>query len=114
MLKVYGIKNCNSVKKGCEFLTKHNIEYEFVDFKKTAPSLEVLKLWQAQAGVQKIINKAGQTYKKLGLKDQNLNDLELLEIASKNPSLIKRPVLEFDNGDVHFGFDETFYKEKFI
>ncbi len=114
MLKVYGIKNCNSVKKGCEFLTKHNIEYEFVDFKKTPPSLERLKQWQDRAGIEKIINKAGQTYRKMGLKDQDLSDLELLEIASKNPSLIKRPVLEFDDENVYFGFDETFYKEKFI
>lgn len=113
MLKVYGIKNCNSVKKGREFLEKHGIEYEFIDFKKTPPDLKLLQKWQEKFGMQKLVNRSGQTYRKLGLKEKNLSDSELLKVVSENPSTIKRPVLELENGNVYFGFDEAEYKRLF-
>ncbi len=111
MLKVFGIKNCNSVKKARDFLQNHQIEYEFIDFKKTPPTLDLLKSWEQKAGIEVLINQAGQTYKKLGLKGKNAS--ELLAAALQNPSLIKRPVI-VGEGILFFGFDDDFYRENLL
>lgn len=112
MLVIYGIRNCSSVKKAIHFFDQRGIGYEFVDFKKQPPSLEILKLWERKCGIERVINTLGRTYKSLQLKNRNLESDSLLELAHKNPSLIKRPVLEY-NGQVHFGFDKIYYESLF-
>lgn len=112
MREIWGIKNCQSVKKALSFLQDKNIAYEFVDYKKTPPSLEKLKEWIEKRGIEKVLNKKGLTYKALNLKDQNLTQSQLIEIMQKNPTLIKRPVL-VDGEILEFGFEEAEYERLF-
>lgn len=110
---IYGIVNCGSVKKACEFFKNQQIAYEFVDFKKNPPSEEKVSQWVEKAGIDIVINKKGATYKKLQLKDKQLNQKEQIQLCVQNPSLIKRPVIE-KGEKLFFGFDTVFYEENFL
>lgn len=109
MVKIYGIKNCGSVKKALNFLNSKNIPYEFIDFKVTPPTQNHLNDWLKFVSLETLCNKKGTTYKRLGLKDLTLTESEIKEWLLKEPMLIKRPVIEYQNG-VIVGFDESFYQ----
>lgn len=109
MKQIFGIKNCQSVKKALDFLDSKGVAYEFVDYKKNPPSLELLKEWVEKSGIEKVLNKKGKTYKTLNLKEKDLSKEELLEVMSQNPTLIKRPVL-VDKGILEFGFCKEVYE----
>lgn len=105
-VQVYGIPNCGSVKKARSFLESHGVEYVFVDFKKTPPSRDKIVYWIQKTSLQVLLSTKGTTYKKLGLKEQNLNDEQKIQAMLQNPTLIKRPVIE--SGDVVIvGYDEN-------
>ena len=111
-MKVYGITNCNTVKKALDWLKDNHIEYEFHDFKKKGVSEDKLEEWDQNAGYEKFLNKQGLTWKQLDpqVKEQiktNANALQLLQVKT---SMIKRPVIETDNS-LLFGFDEEAYKK---
>lgn len=97
-MKVYGIKNCNSVKKALDALNQKGIDFEFLDIKKLDES--ILNIWLKQKSFQELINTTGTTAKKLGLNKEklaNLNKNELKSLILDNPSCIKRPVIMFKN-----------------
>lgn len=110
MIKVYGIKNCGSVKKALNFLEERKIQYEFIDFKKTPPSQEELELWLKTIPLTTLCNSKGTTYKKLGLKDKNLSQEEIKDYLLKEPTLIKRPVISTPNETI-VGFDLEKYEK---
>ncbi|TLD87860.1 Spx/MgsR family RNA polymerase-binding regulatory protein [Helicobacter sp. MIT 05-5294] len=110
MVKIYGIKNCGSVKKALNFLESQGIPYEFVDFKTTPPTSKNLEFWLQFVGIEVLLNKKGTTYKRLNLKDKNLTLAEAKEWLIKEPMLIKRPVIEVKNR-VIVGFCEESYQQ---
>ncbi|MCR6573341.1 ArsC family transcriptional regulator [Campylobacter insulaenigrae] len=94
MLKFYGIKNCNSVKKAMDYLNSKQIEFEFLDIKKLDE--ETLNFWLSKRSILELVNTAGMSARKIGLNKEKLQNLNLLEIKTlilENPSLIKRPVI---------------------
>ncbi len=101
-MKVYGITNCNTVKKALDWLKANNVTYEFHDFKKLGVSAEKLNEWDSKAGYEKFMNKQGLTYKQLdpvvkeGIKTKD----DALALLQQKTSMIKRPVIE--NGDFLF------------
>ncbi len=110
-MKLYGIKNCGSVKKGGDFLDAHGIQYAFFDFKKQPPTKTELDTWCATFGIDKVLNTKGTTYKKLQLKDMRLNDEEKKSMMLQHPSLIKRPILVNGETPLLIGFDLEAYNE---
>lgn len=112
-MTVYGIKTCGSVKKAFSYLKEKNIEYEFFDFKKQAPEKELIQKWLDAVGMEVLMNTRGTKYKTLGLKNMDLNESDKIQWLMDEPLLIKRPVIETDNGDVLVGYDETKYAEAF-
>ena len=112
-MKVYGIKTCGSVKKALKFFNDNGIEYEFVDLKKTPVNCEKIDEWIEKVGIDSLLNTRGTKYRQLKLKELNLDDNGKREWLCKENLLIKRPVIELDNGDVIVGFDEEKYKEVF-
>lgn len=110
MKKIWGIKNCNSVKKALDFLNHKQIAYDFVDYKKTPPNVEKITQWIEKAGIEQVLNIKGMTYKKMGVKDMVLSLQEKIELMHQNPTLIKRPILE-DGDRVLFGFSEDEYEK---
>lgn len=101
MLKVYGIKNCNSMKKAFELLNELGLAYEFHDYKKQGIDAETVKKWLDQAGTELILNKKGTTWKKLTEDEQQRalsGEVELIQALTTHTSLIKRPVIDFGQG----------------
>ena len=113
-MKVYGIKNCNTVKKALDWLGENNIEYEFHDFKKLGITEQKLKEWTSKLGWEPLINKRGTTWKQLdpGRQTAVNSEAEAFRLMQEKPSLIKRPVIETEKG-IFVGFDEDVYKTLF-
>lgn len=109
-MKVYGIKNCDTVKKALKWLDEHQVPYEFHDFKKLGVSEEKLEEWAAQIGWEPLLNKRGTTWKKLDPEVQNQiqNKANAFKLMQEKTSIIKRPVIEGTNNLI-LGFDETAY-----
>ena len=114
-MKVYGIKNCDTVKKALKWLESHNIDFEFHDFKKSGISNEKLKEWSTKLGWEPLLNKRGTTWKKLDAETQNriINENDAFKLIQEKTSVIKRPVIE--NGqDILIGFDENTYQQTLV
>lgn len=110
MLKLFGIPNCDTVKKARTFLEKKKLDYEFVDFKKIPPSVEDIERWEV-AFESLPVNTKGVTYKKLKEEYEALTPKNKVQFLTKNTSMIKRPILEKKGKVLAFGFDEANYKE---
>ena len=110
MLKIYGIKTCGSVRKALKWLNDHNIEYEFIDFKKSPVDCDTIDRWLEKVDMTLLFNKRGTKYRTLKLKDLNLDEAGMREWLCKENLLIKRPVIELDNGEIIVGFDEEKYQ----
>lgn len=113
-MKIYGIANCNTVKKALDWLKSNDVKHEFHNFKKIGISESKLKEWADQLGWEALINKRGTTWKKLDPKiQQNINnERSAFALMQQNPSMIKRPVIESQHG-ILVGFDEELYRECF-
>jgi Spx/MgsR family transcriptional regulator len=113
-MKVYGITNCNTVKKALDWLKANQVAYEFHDFKKLGVSQGKLEEWDKAAGYEKFLNKQGLTWKQLdpAVKETITGKQAALQLLQQKTSMIKRPVIE-DQGFLFFGFDEDVYKKHF-
>lgn len=112
-MQLYGIPNCNTVKKARDWLTAHGIAYEFHDFKKQGINSSLIEGWLKQMPWEKLVNRAGMTWRNLtdaeksAIKDtKSAQDLMLTK-----SSVIKRPVLVKDGNIISLGFSEATYKE---
>lgn len=108
MLKVYGIKNCSSMKKAFDLLTELGLVYEFHDYKKQGIDAGTLKTWLDELGSDVILNKKGTTWRKLTEAEQKAalsSEADLIEALITHNSLIKRPVIATDSSFV-VGFKE--------
>ena len=110
MLKIYGIKNCDSVRKAIKYLKSHEIEHEFIDFRETPVKEETIAAWLKHTDIKTLFNTRGTTYRTLKLKDLSLSDEDKQTWLAKENMLIKRPVIEFDN-KVIVGYNESQYLE---
>ena len=114
MITLYGIPNCDTVKKSRDTIGNYGIEYLFHDYKKNGISRDKLEEWLQQIPLSTLVNKKGTTYR--GLDEQQKSDLESIETAipvlMSNPSVIKRPVIE-DQKIVAVGFDKDQYEKLF-
>lgn len=102
---VYGIPNCDTVKKARNWLDTEKIDYVFHDYKKQGVPKAHLKAWIADKGWEPILNKRGTTFRKLPEEDkQDIDAVKAEALLMDNPSMIKRPVVEHDGG-LLVGFD---------
>ncbi|KAF0815273.1 Regulatory protein Spx [Andreprevotia sp. IGB-42] len=110
-MKLYGIPNCDTVKKARSWLADANIGYEWHDFKKQGVTSELLGGWAAQVGWEKLVNKAGTTWRKLddATKAGVVDTDSAIALMMAQPSVIKRPVLD-SNGTISVGFSTERYE----
>jgi len=95
-IKIFGIKNCDTMKKARGWLDEHGIEYEFHDYKAAGIDRVTLQRWCKELGWQTVLNSAGTTFKKLPDADKlDLNERKAIILMMSQPSMIKRPVLDF-------------------
>jgi Spx/MgsR family transcriptional regulator len=114
MTTVYGILNCATVKKARQWLAAHHIDHIFHDFKKQGVSESLLQRWVDEAGLDRVLNRRGTTWRKLDevQRSQAETTQGAISLMSRNPSLIKRPVIEHAQ-TLLVGFDEAHYQEVF-
>lgn len=110
---VYGIPNCNTVKKALDWLKANQIDFEFHDFKKKGVTAEKLAEWFNAFGWEKVINKNGLTFKKLTKEQQaEINSPEsAISYLMQNTSAIKRPIVEQNGKAILISFNEEQYQE---
>ena len=112
MLTLYGISNCDTVKKASAWLERHGLEYQFIDFRKNPLKSGTLKQWSYTCGWETLINKRSRTWRELGDNDKTgLSEQKALKLLQSHPTLIKRPVLEIDSDTVLIGFSEKEYQQ---
>jgi len=107
-MTIYGIKNCDSVKKAMKYFKNAELEYDFVDFKLTPVDDEKISFWLKHQNIDKLFNARSTTYRNLKLKELGLSDEEKAEWLAKENLLIKRPVIEH-GGEVLVGFNQDLY-----
>jgi arsenate reductase len=112
---LYGIPNCDTIKKAKDWLKQNAISYTFVDFKKSPPDLALLNKWCIIISWETLLNKQGSTWKKIPTEIQSTITTKesALALLIKYPSLIKRPVLEIDHKIKKVGFNPDLYKQLF-
>jgi Spx/MgsR family transcriptional regulator len=110
---LYGIPNCDSVRKARGWLETHQIDYRFVNFKETPVEVAVLKNWLEVVGATQLVNRRSTTYRQLEEADKNaLEKADIASVLAKHPTVIKRPVLYW-KGDVSVGFSAADYAHRF-
>ena len=114
-LKLYAIPSCNTVKKARDWLLANDIAYDFIDFKKHGASKVLLESWLSQVAHEKLINRAGLTWRGLddATKANIIDNASAIALMQAKTSLIKRPVLTKNGKILTLGFDEAVYKELF-
>jgi Spx/MgsR family transcriptional regulator len=104
-ITIYGIKNCDTMKKARAWLDHHGVDYSFHDYKVAGIERERLERWCKTAGWETLLNRAGTTFRKLPDKDKvGLDVAKALALMLAQPSLIKRPVLDIGGGKLLVGF----------
>jgi Spx/MgsR family transcriptional regulator len=110
MAKIYGIKNCNSMKKAFDWCDERGVAYEFHDYKKEGVPRDRLVEWCRAVGWKTLVNTKGTTYRKLSPEDQEITtQSKAVALMVANPSLIKRPVVETSTGQLVVGFDPALF-----
>ena len=109
---IYGIKNCDTMKKARVWLDTHGVAYAFHDYKAAGVEKDKLKQWSDKAGWETLLNRAGTTLKKLPDADkEGLTEKKALALMLAQPSMIKRPVLEV-GGKLLVGFKPDIYAKE--
>ena len=113
MHNLYGIKNCDTMKKAIKWLNDNSISFHFHDYKKEGIDADTLALWLQSTSWDQLINRRGTTWRKLA--DELKVDIDTekaINLMIENTSLIKRPILQVDK-DLHLGFEAENYAKIF-
>jgi|SRR5450755_2847053 arsenate reductase len=109
-ITIYGIKNCDTMKKARAWLDKAGVDYVFHDYKTAGIEREWLERWAKKAGWETLLNRAGTTFKKLPDKDkEDVTEKKAIALMLAQPSMIKRPVLDLGGGKLLVGFSPEVY-----
>ena len=111
-ITIYGIKNCDTMKKARAWLDKNGVAYVFHDYKTAGIDREQLERWNKKVGWETLLNRAGTTFCKLSDKEKNgIDAKKALALMLAQPSMIKRPVLDLGGGKLLVGFSPELYKQ---
>lgn len=113
MVDMFGIPNCDTIKKARKWLEENSVEYQFHDYKKEGVDAHLLEEWSEAVGWERLLNRRGTTWRKLADEaKESVNETRAIQLMVENPSMIKRPVLVA--GDrITVGFSEAEYQKLF-
>ncbi len=110
--RIFGIKNCDTMKKAMNWLTENGVAYEFIDYKKAGVAEANLPDWTTRAGWEKLLNTRGLMWKKLSDEERTaVDEKKALKLMAQYPALIKRPVLDTGT-QLLVGFSPESYTEQ--
>ncbi|MFV3073127.1 ArsC family reductase [Niveispirillum fermenti] len=111
---IYGIKNCDTMKKARTWLDARGVAYRFHDYKQSGIDHERLSAWASQVGWEVLLNRAGTTFRKLpDAARQDIDQAKAIALMLDQPSMIKRPVLDLGDGRLLVGFKPDQYEQAF-
>lgn len=111
-ITIYGIKNCDTMKKARAWLDGHGVKYAFHDYKVAGIDRAYLENWIRKTAWEKLLNRAGTTFRQLPEADKAALDAEkAITLMLAHPSAIKRPVLELGGGKILIGFQPELYEQ---
>jgi len=115
MYVIYGIPNCDTIKKVITWFNDNKISYEFHDYKKLGIAPAKLRNWIRQAGLETVLNRKSTTWRELDAKTQVsiTNEKAAIALMAENTSIIKRPVIEKGDKVITVGFNEAAYEKLF-
>jgi arsenate reductase len=109
---IYGIKNCDTMKKARTWLEAQGVDHAFHDYKTAGIDKAHLERWSKEVGWETLLNRAGTTFRKLPDKDKQVGDAKTaIALMLKQPSMIKRPVLDLGRDRLLVGFKPELYKD---
>lgn len=109
-ITMYGIKNCDTIKKARKWLDENKVEYRFHDYKKEGVDEKLLKAWCSEIGFDNLLNRRGTSWRKLSPQAKaSINETTAIKIMLENPSIIKRPLLDTGQGKL-IGFSDEQYR----
>ena len=109
-ITIYGIKNCDTMKKARAWLDKHGVAYDFHDYKAAGIERQRLERWCKMVGWESLLNRSGTTFRKLPDKDKQALDAgKAIALMIAQPSVIKRPVLDLGGSRLLVGFKPEIY-----
>ena len=114
LMTIYGIKTCSTVGKAKKFMKDHAIDFDFVDYKVESVDEDKIRYWLSKIDINLLFNNKGKKYRDLGLKELNLDDEGKIKWMAKENYLLKRPVIEYADGEVHVAYNEDIYKIIFL
>lgn len=112
MLTIYGIKNCDTMKKAFAWLDERHIPYRFHDYKKSGLDEATLQQWLGEFGWQGIVNQKGTTWRKLALDKDTLTNDSILPVIRDNLSMVKRPIIQHAAGQLLIGFQAEAWQQR--
>lgn len=113
MVTMYGIRNCDTIKKARRWLEANGVEYRFHDYRADGISADLLERFENTLGWQSLLNTRGTTWRKLPESDRrDLDRTQALKLLLEHPAMIKRPVLDLD-GELLLGFSADQYQRAF-
>ena len=113
MVILYGIKNCDSVKKARAWLTEHNVQFKFHDFRSDGLTESIIDNWLKRTEWELLLNRRGITWRHLDASvKEAINPANIIDVLLEYPTLIKRPVLNYEE-IVTIGFNSDFYEAIF-
>jgi Spx/MgsR family transcriptional regulator len=112
-MTIYGIKTCSTVGKARKFMRENGIEFDFVDFKEVSVDEVKIRSWLTKVDIKVLFNTRGTKYRTLKLKELNLDNEGKIKWMAKENYLIKRPVIEYGEGELLVGYNESEYREIF-
>ena len=114
MTNVYGIKNCDSVRKSCRWLEQKNIKYKFHDLRTGNITHAKLEQWCLKTSWEALLNRRSTTWRNLPDQQKTgINQSTAIKLMTEQPTLIKRPVIEH-NSNILVGFSEDLFKQTFL
>jgi len=112
-ITIYGIKNCETMKKARAWLDQRGVDYSFHDYKVSGIDRDRVERWSKKAGWETLLNRAGMTFRKLPDRTKaGVDEKKAIALMLEQPSMIKRPVLDLGGGRIVVGFKLEIYDEK--
>lgn len=112
MTTIFGIKQCDTVKKACRWLEQHNREYRFHDFRVDGLDSPTIKTWLDALGAEILVNKRSTTYRQLSEEDKTKLEVDPATVLTEHPTLIKRPVVVHET-ELSVGFSDAMFTSLF-
>lgn len=114
VVRIYGIRNCDSMKKAFVWLAEHAVACDFVDYRQAAPTAAQLADWNLRVGWKALLNTRGTTWRRLGEEDRaDVDEARALTLMARHPSLIRRPVIDTGTA-LLVGFDPDRYARELL